>query len=152
MQMPDLFAVRVALETALFATVREEFTAGTVVIVQPADELKPDLRKIQILHSVNPGEVQSGELGRIGVCPRVGVYTITLSCPPHDTAMLEKAWRLCSLIESSFYRVDLPIPNSSCRVMCEEPYTTNVGEVPDKRLAMSVTVPWWTWTGGHEGE
>ena len=151
MQTPNLFAIRVALETALFACLSEEQKKGNLVIVQPGTELKPNLKNIQVIHAVNPGDIQAGELGRQGVCPRLGVYTITLSVPPDDTVQLARAWQLCSTIEQTFYRVDLPIEGSDCAVMCNEPYTTNVGET-DNRLALSVTVPWWAWAGGQEGE
>ena len=152
MRLPTLFEIRVALETALFAAVQPSFSAGDVIIIQPGEELKPDLDKIQVIHSVNPGEVQDGELGgRQGVCPRVGVYVVTLSCP-NDTERLSQAWKLSSAIESKFYRADLPVTDADCSVMCDEPYTTNVGETDDKRLALSVSIPWWVWAGGYEGE
>lgn len=149
MQTPDLFSIRVSLETALFACLQREQEQGTVIVIQPGEDIKPDLDKIQVLHAVNPGEVQTGELGRQGVCPRLGVYTITLSVPPNNTQRLALAWRLCSNIEKVFYREDLPVEGSSCTVMCDEPYTTNVGETDDNRLALSVSVPWWVWSGGY---
>lgn len=151
MKTPDLFAIRVTLETALFACLAEEQAQGNVYIVQPGTEASPDLKKIQVIHAVNPGNVQDGELGQQGVCPRLGVYTIMLSVPADDTARLAKAWQLCDAIERAFFRADLPIEDSCQNVMCGEPYTTNVG-TQDKRLALSVTVPWWAWTGGQEGE
>lgn len=153
MQTPDLFSVRKALESALFAALTAEQAAGNIIIIQPGEDLKPDLKKIQVIHSVNPGKVMDGELGgRQGICPRMGAYTVTLSIPANDTAKLAKGWELCSLLETSFYRIDLPVRDSGCKVMCDEPYTTNVGETDDKRLALSVSIPWWIWAGGHEGE
>lgn len=44
------------------------------------------------------------------------------------------------------------LPAGPCTVNVDEPYTTNVGTAPDGRMSMLVTVPWWTWTGGDEGE
>ena len=143
MQALDLFSVRVALESALFAALTAEQAAGNIIIIQPGEDLKPDLKKIQVIHSVAPGKVMDGELGgRQGICPRMGAYTVTLSIPANDTVKLE----------TSFYRIDLPVRDSGCKVMCDEPYTTNVGETDDKRLALSVSIPWWIWAGGHEGE
>lgn len=153
MQTPDLFSVRVALETALFAIVEGEQASGAVIIIQPGEDIKPDLKKIQIIHTVSPGDIMDGELGgRHGICPRMGVYTVMLSSPQNDTVKLAKAWNLCGRIESAFYRIDLPIENTACTIMCNEPYTTNVGETDDKRFALSVSIPWWVWSGGHEGE
>ncbi len=153
MRSPTLFEIRVALETALFAAVQSYFDAGDIIVIQPGGELKPDLDKIQIIHSVNPGVVQDGELGgRQGLCPRDGVYVVTLSCP-NNTDRLAQTWELSSIVESKFYRADLPITDADCFVMCDEPYTTNVGETDDKRLALSVSITWWVWAGGYdEGE
>lgn len=150
MQTPDLFSVRKTLELALFDAMTAEQISGNIIIIQPGEELKPDLNKIHVIHSVNPGKVMDGELsGRDGICPRLGVYTVTLSIPENDTTKLAKAWELCSMIEEKFYRAALDIDNSSCSVMCDEPYTTNIGEFNDKRLALSVSIPWWVWTGGY---
>ncbi len=150
---PDLYAVRVALEAHLFAALEPAFAAGDVIIVQPGEDIRPDLDRIQVIHSVNPGAVLDGEMGgRQGVCPREGVYVITLSSPPNDTGRLAEAWKLAGVIEDAFYREDLPVAGTECAVSCEEPYTTNVGETTDKRLALSVSIPWWIWAGGHEGD
>lgn len=111
------------------------------------------MKKIQIIHVVNPGAVITGELGgRYGVCPRKGAYIITLSIPTNDTKKLSKGLELCSVLESFFYRVDIPIEGYECCVMCDEPYTMNIGETEDKRLAYSVEIPWWVWAGGYEGD
>ena len=96
--------------------------------------------------------VQSIELGgRQGVCRRGGEYVVTLSCP-NDTTRLSQAWKLLSVIESKFYRVDLPVTDADSDVMCDEPYTTDVGKTDDNRLALSVSISWWVWAGGYEGE
>ena len=63
MQTPDLFSVRKALESVLFTALTAEQAAGNVIIIQPGEDLKPDLKKIQVIHSVNPGKVMDGELG-----------------------------------------------------------------------------------------
>ena len=147
----DLYAVRVALETHLFAALEPSFTAGETIIVQPGQDITPDLAKIQVIHSVSPGAVLAGELGgRQGICPRPGVYLVTLSSPASDTARLARAWRLCGLVERAFYRADLPADGGV--VCCEEPRarvisSRNAGET-DGRPALSVSIPWWVWTGG----
>lgn len=148
MQTPDIYAVRVALEGALFECLKEAFQQGLIVFVQPAEEIAPDLHKIQVIHSVNPGKAQGGELGSQGIFPRLGVYTVTLSCPADSSKTLTEGWKLCSVLETYFCRKDIPI-SDNCEVMCDEPYTTNVGE-QDSRLALSVTIPWWVWSGGQE--
>ena len=150
MQIPDLFSVRTALERALFECLTDAFQQGLIVFVQPADEMASDLKKIQVIHAVNPGDTQEGELGCLGVFPRVGGYTVTLSCPADNTKTLAEGWKLCSVLENYFCRKDIPI-SDACEVMCDEPYTTNVGE-QDSRLALSVTIPWWVWSGRQEGE
>ncbi len=148
MQTPELFAVRVALEGALFECLKDAFQQGQIVFVQPAEDIAHDLQKIQVIHAVNPGKTQSGELGSQGVFPRIGVYTVTLSCPADNTKTLAECWKLCSVLENYFCRLDIPV-SDSCEVMCDEPYSTNVGE-QDSRLALSVTIPWWVWSGGQE--
>lgn len=147
------YEIRVALEKKLFEALQEPFAAGKLIIVQPGQDISPDMQKIQVVHTVAPGIVQTGELGgRGGYCPRQGAYTILLSCPADDTAILADAWDISGSLEAAFFRADCAIADSHCRVMCEQPYTTNVGETPDKRLGLSVTVPWWVWAGGYEGE
>ncbi len=153
MRTPTTYEVCLALEKALFAALGEAVQAGGVVIVQPGAESAPDLKKIQVLHTVKPGEVQSGELGgRQGLSLRTGVYSITLSCPPNDATAFAEAWRLTGVLEKALYRASLPIADSEGVVACKEPLITNVGETADKRLALSVSLPWWVWTGGYEGE
>lgn len=151
MRTPTPYEIRVALETHLFGVLQPAFEAGQVVIVQPGEDIKPDLDKVQVLHVVTPGTPTDGELGgRQGVSPRPGVYVITLSVP-QDTIWLQDAWELCGVLEAAFYRVFLPVLGLEYTVLCTEPYTTNVGEDPDtKRLALSVTVPWSVWAGGYE--
>lgn len=51
----------------------------------------------------------------------------------------------------SAYRLE-DLPAGVCTVHINEPYSTNVGATPDGRMSMLVTIPWWTWTGGDEGE
>lgn len=148
MQVPELFAVRTALESSLFDCLSDAFQKGLLVFAQPADEIATDLKKIQVIHSVNPGKTQSGELGNEGVFPRLGVYTVTLSCPASSTKTLAEGWKLCSILENYFCRRDIPV-SDGCEIMCDEPYTTNVG-AQDSRLALSVTIPWWVWSGGQE--
>lgn len=148
MQTPELFAVRTALEGALFECLKEAFQKGLLVFVQPAEDMASDLQKIQVIHAVNPGKTETGELGSQGVFPRIGVYTVTLSCPAGSVKLLAESWKLCSVLETYFCRKDIPV-SDGCEVMCDEPYTTNVGE-QDSRLALSVTIPWWVWSGGQE--
>ena len=41
MRLPTLFEIRVARETALFASFQSSFSAGDVIIIHTGDYLKP---------------------------------------------------------------------------------------------------------------
>lgn len=145
MRTPTPYEIRVAMETALFEELAPAHTAGEIVLVQPGMPIAPEMTAIQVVHTLNPGEMQDGELaGRDGVCPRLGVYIVMFSCPV-DTAKLAQAEKLAGDIEKAFYRREVPVDD--CAILCGEPYVTNTGETPDNRLAVTVTIPWWTWAG-----
>lgn len=149
MRTPGLYETRIALETYLFSVLKSAFQEGSLVIVQPGEDIKPDLNKIQVIHSVNPGNTLEGELGgRNGIVPRVGVYVITLSSP-NDSKKFAEAQKIASNIERAFYRVDLPVEGTDCTVMCNQSIMNNVGETSDKRLVLSISVDWWVWAGGY---
>lgn len=153
MRTPTLHETRVALETALFSAIKEEFEAGGMVILQPSDTIATnDNADIVIIHNVNPGKPIKGEMaGRHGVVPCPGVYIVTLSCL-NKPEIISRAWGISSMLEGSFYRVSLQASEENeCYVEVEEPYTTNVGPVNGtNRVAISVTIPWRIWKGGYE--
>lgn len=151
MPTPTLYEIRIALETALFSALTPAFQAGEVVIVQPGEEIAPALQKIQVIHNVNPGEVQPGELDpRGGIAPRLGVYTILLSCP-NDVESLTRTWELAGELERDLRGRELPVGECGA-VYVGEVNTTNVGQTPDNRLGLSLSVEWWAWAGGYTEE
>ena len=150
MTTPTPYEARIALESRLFELLSPAYEAGEIVIVQPGEEVAPDLKKIQVIHTVNPGIVEGGEVDIVrGISPRIGVYIITLSVP-NDVQQLSRAWELAGELEQGFRGVTLS--SDKGKVYVNEPYTTNVGELPDSRLGLSVTVNWWAWTGGKGAE
>jgi|GEM_PF-6138269 len=150
METGSVRQARVALESALFAALADECSKGGIVYHQPGtDFVAGSEGEIVIIHRMAPGKTMVGEMGgRHGIVPRPGVYTVTFSCP-NDADTLARAEALCDVVERAFYRSDIPIADTNCSVMCDEPYTTNVGSVPGTtRVALSVTIPWWMWAGG----
>lgn len=148
---PTVYEIRVALETQLFAALAPAFEAGEVVIVQPGEEIAPDLRKIQVIHNVNPGKVQVGELDlRGGMSRRPGVYTILLSCP-NEVDAFTRTMQLASELEAAFSGRTLAA--GECKsVFIDLVDIENPGQTPDNRLGQMLSVNWWAWAGGYEGE
>lgn len=178
MYIPKLAEIRLALETKLYEILTAYFEAGLIDILPNGNPLPATVEKILVIPTISPGAMLPGEMaGKQGIVPRQGVMTVLLSCPV-DGEKLTYAWQIAGSIEESFYRENLPIyeteseeeagdesgedeetdpddepqpepePEPVAEVMCNEPYVTNVGETPDKRLALSVTIPWWVWAGG----
>lgn len=147
MKTPTLAEIGSVLRTLMFKTVGK-----SAVVLEPGADTNPDIRDILLIHAVNPGTVSGAEMGGSeALSIQYGVYTITLSYPKGKKESLDKsnvAWELAQKLTQAFYRQDLETVGG-CRVMIDEPYTTNVGTTPDGRLALSVTVPWHTWTGGY---
>ena len=151
-QTPSLNAIYAAFFNAMQAAVADEVRAKSLVVVPPAQDFNPDAKSVHLISALQPGTIQDGELGgREAIAPRLGVWVMTLSALKTEGPGV--MWRLAEKLEQAFRREDIPTDTApgGCPVYCEEPYTTNVGEAPDKRIELSVTVPWWTWTGG-EGE
>lgn len=148
---PTVYEIRVALETQLFDALKAAFEAGEVVIVQPGEEIAPDLRKIQVIHTVNPGKVQVGELDlRGGMSRRPGVYTVLLSCP-NEVESFTRTMQLASELEAAFSGRTLAA--GECKsVFIGLVDIENPGQTPDNRLGQTLSVNWWAWAGGYEGE
>lgn len=148
---PTVYEIRVALETQLFDALKAAFEAGEIVIVQPGEEIAPDLRKIQVIHTVNPGKVQVGELDlRGGMSRRPGVYTILLSCP-NEVDTFTRTMQLASELDAAFSGKTLSAGESKA-VFVELVDIENPGQTPDNRLGQMLSVNWWAWAGGYEGE
>lgn len=143
---PTLAEIGSALRVMMMQTVRD-----SAVIIPPNEDGNPDAGEILVLHSVNPGTVSTAELGgRDGLSVMDGVYSINLSYPKDSLDRANQTWDLAQRLMRAYRLEDLPA--GACAVHIDEPYTTNVGATPDGRMSMLVTVPWWTWTGGDEGE
>ena len=146
-----LYEIRRALEAALFEALTPAFQAGEIAIVQPGEEIAPDLRKIQVIHNVNPGTIQAGELDpRRGYAPRPGVYTVLLSCID-DVDALARTWELAGELERALRGRELAATECAS-VRIGEVDTTNVGRTPDNRLGLSLAINWYAWAGGYEEE
>lgn len=147
MKTATLAEIGSVLRTLMVKTVGKE-----AYVLNQGEEDKPDLKNILVIHAVNPGTVTGAEMGGSeALSVQYGVYNITLSYPEGKKGNLDKAnisWDLAQKIMKAFYRQDLET-SGGCRIMTDEPYTTNVGATPDGRLAISVTVPWHSWTGGY---
>lgn len=148
---PTVYEIRVALETQLFDALKSAFEAGEVVIVQPGEEIAPDLRKIQVIHNVNPGKVQVGELDlRGGMSRRPGVYTVLLSCP-NEVESFTRTMQLASELDAAFSGKTLSAGDGKA-VFIDLVDIENPGQTTDNRLGYMLAVNWWAWAGGYEGE
>ena len=96
-----------------------------------------------------PTLAEIGSALRVKMAETVGYY-INLSYPKDSLSRENEALDLAQKLMTAFRLKELPA--GSCWVNTDEPYTTNVGATPDGRVSILVTVRWWTWTGGDEGE
>lgn len=149
--VPTIYEIRVALETTLFLALTPSFQAEEIVIIQPGEEIAPDLKKIQVIHSVNPGKVQVGELDlRGGASIRPGVYTIMLSCPNEVDAYIQTT-KLTDVIERAFSGKELSAGDGK-KVFIDLVDIENPGKLPDNRLGQTISVNWWAWAGEFDDE
>ena len=133
-----------------FRTFMVDTIADRAVVLSEFEDCNPDAREIFVLSSVQPGNVDPGELGgRDGISVQNGVFLLNLSFARNDIAIKKKSEELAQDLANAFYRVDLITPSGAC-VFCKEPYLTNVGTTPDGRMSLLVSVPWWAWTGGKK--
>lgn len=128
--------------------VTEEESTGRLYVVPPAQDGNPDIKSMMLISGFIPGQTTRGEMGGYGALAiREGVWKMTVSFL-RDTDAGEP-WELAQKLEDTFtpYTVDgIPVNDALCHVFCDFPYSEDVGELPDKRNGISVTVPWWTWT------
>lgn len=147
------YETRVALETELFAAIEQEYMLGGIAVLQPGDDFASVSGDIVVIHNVNPGKPQSGEMaGRHGLSPVPGVYIVTFSCL-NDPQTIQRAWNLSDVVMRRFYRAALHVEGKAYDVAIGEPYTSNVGPISGtNRVAVSVTIPWRIWQGGYIDE
>ena len=137
--------IGIACRTLMAATI-----AGRAVILSESDDSDPNARDIFVINAVQPGDVDTGELGgRAGIAVQNGVFLLNLSYIRNDSAIKADAEELAQDLVDAFRRADLNAPSGAC-VYCKEPYITNVGTTPDDRMSLLVSVPWWAWTGGKK--
>ena len=124
--------------------------AGRAVILSESDDSDQNAREIFVVNAVQPGDVDTGELGgRAGIAVQNGVFLMTLSYIRNDSAIKADAEELAQDLVDAFRRADLTAPSGGC-VYCKEPYITNAGAAEDGRMSLLVSVPWWAWTGGKK--
>ena len=127
----------IAFRTLMAATI-----AGRAVILSESDDADPNARDIFVINAVQPGDVDTGELGgRAGIAVQNGVFLLNLSYIRNDSAIKADAEELAQDFVDAFRRADLTAP-SGAFVSCKEPYSTNVGTTPDDRMSLLVSVPW----------
>ncbi len=151
---PTLNDIRWSLFYLMQEIVAEEEADERVVIVPPQQEGNPEITSMLLISGFQPGLVEQAELGGYGaLAVRRGIWKMTISS--HKNSNAGEPWLLAEKLEAAFrkFTVDgIPIHSRidpdgiSCPIFCDFPYTENVGITPDERNALSVTVPWWTWT------
>lgn len=137
--------IGIACRTLMASTI-----AGRAVILSESDDSDPNARDIFVINAVQPGDVDTGELGgRAGIAVQNGIFLMTLSYIRNDSAIKADAEELAQDLVDAFRRADLTAPSRGC-VYCKEPYITNAGAAEDGRMSLLVSVPWWAWTGGKK--
>lgn len=137
--------IGIACRTLMASTI-----AGRAVILSESDDSDQNAREIFVVNAVQPGDVDTGELGgRAGIAVQNGVFLMTLSYIRNDSAIKADAEELAQDLVDAFRRADLTAPSGGC-VYCKEPYITNAGAAEDGRMSLLVSVPWWAWTGGKK--
>lgn len=144
---PTLAQIQAAFSACLQVALAPLTADGSVVIVPPMQDVDADADKIMALSTLQPDRKIGAESGGPGaLAVRKGVYLVTLSALRH--AGQKTHWDAAQAVEDHFaqYSADpLELPAGGV-ICCDYPYTTNAGTGPDKRFALLVTVPWWTWS------
>lgn len=151
---PTLNSIRVKFFAETQQALLDDVKAGKVFVVPPAQDVDPSLKKIIVLCSFSPGIVDKLEIGGENASgERRGIWKMTISSLKDVNA--GEPWKVAETLESYFapYAVDfLPVNGfwedieTECKILCDMPYSENVGTAQDGRNHISVTVPWWTWT------
>lgn len=144
------------IRIALFAKTQDALDAfPDVWLCAPAQDSEIDLKRLAVVCSLLFEKTTRMEFGGHGsLAERRGFWKMQVSFLPDTDENL--AWGLAQALEATFtpYAVDdLPVDSGNaddetlvCPLFCDFPYTENLGELPDKRKGISVTVPFRTWT------
>jgi len=151
---PALAEIRRAFFRQTQAIVRADIAAGRVTILAPSQDANADVTQMLLIFSFSPGLVSRAELGGHGaLARRQGIWKVTISS--HRNGNAEEPWTLADKLEEAFraYTVNgMYVPPAQegeeppCPVYCDFPYTEDIGQTPDERNTLTVTVPWDTWT------
>lgn len=152
--VPTLNNIRTVFFAETQKALIDDVKSGKVFIVPPAQDADPALKKILVLASFSPGIVDQLEIGGENASgKRQGIWKLTISSLKDVNA--GEPWRIAEKLENHFapYSLDfLPVTDffedisTECKILCEFPYSENIGILPDGRNGITVTVPWWTWT------
>lgn len=155
---PTLDDIRITFFKETQKILTDDVKAGKVFIVPPAQDADPALKKIIVLCSFTPGIVDQQEIGwGTASGNRHGIWKMTISSLKDVNA--NEPWAIAEKLENAFapYSVSfLPVNSfqddiaTECKINCDFPYSQNIGEMPDKRNGITVTVPWWTWVEKQE--
>ena len=146
MQVPSYAETAAACRTMLSAAL----PSGVQIIPEGA-EYSPALSGVTCTQRFLPSSVEQGELGgKVGLSLRHGIYFIVLSAP-FGTAKGKAAalFGIAEAIMAAFRHA--AAETTSGTVYFGEPSAESIGKDADGRFAVSISVPWTTWTGGTNG-
>lgn len=144
------------IRIGLFAATQEALAAfPDVWLVTPAQDAAIDVKRLAVFCSLTFSKTGRAEFGGHGsLAERSGFWKMLVSILPGTDENL--ALELAQGLEDAFLPYateDFPLvsripddPMPVCPLFCEFPYTENIGEMPDKRNGITVTVPFRTWT------
>lgn len=144
------------IRVALFAKTQDAlFAFPDVWLCAPAQDAEIDLKRLAVICSLLFEKTERMEFGGPGsLAERRGFWKMLVSVLPGTDENL--AWELAQGLEAAFTPYackDFPVASRNeedaepiCPLFCDFPYTENLGELPDKRNGISVTVPFRTWT------
>ena len=163
MVTPSIAQIAAALRSELYALLVGD---EGVELVPETSGFSPDVSKIVFLQAFRPSSSESVELsGRLGLARRHGVYMVTISAPWGDPAKTAQAqsWAedVCNAFRRKTFETDegdvyTGEPNILMGSVQVDVFATGglsskvTGKDPDERYAISISVPWTTWTGGVE--
>lgn len=145
---PTLNDIRRTLFAVMQDALSEEEEAGKVFIVPPAQESDPELKQILVIASFSPGELTREELPAPGSFSlRRGIWSINITSLKDTNA--NEPWDIAEKLELAYkpYTYKRLVVNNKavgepCSVLCDPPYSENIGSLPDSRNGIRVVVPW----------
>lgn len=147
------------IRVAFFRNTRDALAAlpdaSQVWLTAPAQDANMDLKELAVICSFFPGEITRQEFGGPGsLALRRGFWKMQVSMLFGTDE--NRGWELAQALENAFLRYaveDFPVASlypgddtPVCPIWCDFTYTEHVGTLPDKRVGITVTVPWRTWT------